>query len=588
MTELARLRSGVLRLLTGALLVLASLPAAADEVEVEVVGIEGELAENVRSTLSIATIEEGVEPSPDRIRRLHARAEKEIRTALEPFGYYRPRVEGDLERVSEGTWRAIYEVDQGPPLRLSSVHVEVTGPGSDEPAFRGVVSDFPLREGDRLRHRPYESSKDQLEEVAAERGYLDATFTTSEIRVDLETYEATIDLVYDTGPRYLFGPVRFEQSVLEPDLLRGYVTFEPGEPIDLDEILRLQAALSDSPYFARVEVTMRTDEVEERRVPIVVELVPAKRQRWEIGAGYGTDTGPRGTLGLDLRRINRQGHRGEVEVRISEIESRGRATYAIPGPYPRTDLITFSLGYAEQHTETSESTSRLASVGRSVSRGRWREALAMTYREEDFEVGLDEGRSELLFPEASWRWVRADDRIYPEHGERLTIVVSAADESLVSDATFFQATLSGKVVRTLVEDVRLLTRAEVGRLETDDFRRLPPSVRYFAGGDESVRGYDYESLGVRDAEGNVIGGTALVTASVEIDWLFYERWGRWGLATFFDAGDATRELTLDLEQGVGVGVRWLSPVGMVRADVARALDREGEPFRFHLSLGPEL
>lgn len=587
------LRQALGRPLAGVVLVGLALarpaPAAAAELRVELSGVSGTVEENVRAFLSIARAAEG-EPSPARIRRLHAGAPEEIRRALEPFGHYRPTVEPSLER-RDGTWVARYEIEPGPPLRLTSVDLRLEGAGAEESVFRRLVREFPLEEGDVVDHVAYEEAKEAFVEEASERGFLGAEFETSAIRVDRREYQARIELVFDTGPQYRLGEVTFFQEVLEEEVLDGYLAdLEPGGPLERDQLLELQQTLGSSPYFASVEVLPRPDLAEDLEVPVHVRLVPAARQKYEAGVGYGTDTGPRGRAGIDLRRINRRGHQGSVDLLVSGVEQSFTGSYRIPGSYPRTDVLTFSAGYAVFDTETSESDTALLGAALTRSRGRWRETFGLRFTREDFEVGVDRGLSELLVPSASWSRVRADDRLHPRHGERVELSIRAAAEEALSEASFLQARVEGKAIRGLGPDVRALGRLALGWTGTDEFRELPPSVRFFAGGDQSVRGYEYQSLGRRDREGNVIGGETLLEASLEVDWLFFERWGRWGVAAFYDVGSAARDLAGDLRQGAGGGLRWLSPVGLVRADVAWALDAEGPgtPVRFHLTIGPGL
>ncbi|HSN88363.1 MAG TPA: POTRA domain-containing protein, partial [Thermoanaerobaculia bacterium] len=315
----------------------AGMARADERVRIEVEGIDGDLRRNVIASLSLEEAREDGDLTEERIRRLHARAGEEIAEALQPFGHYRPDVQATLSQDGE-TWVARYQVDPGPPLKVTALDVRAEGAGAQDPWFRRDVQEFPLRQGETLYHPDYEAGKQRFVDDAAENGYLDGDFQQNEIRVDLEAYTANVALLFATGPRYLFGPVVFNQDFLDPDLLRGYVTFERGEPLNLDEVLEMQSTLSDSPYFERVEVLTRRDQAEGLQVPIEVNLTPSKPQRWSAGAGYGTDTGPRGTAALELRRINRQGHRAQVEVRGSEIEQSFRSQYEIPGAYPRTDV----------------------------------------------------------------------------------------------------------------------------------------------------------------------------------------------------------------------------------------------------------
>lgn len=558
-------------------------------VKVEIEGVRGGVRENVESLLSIRRSREEEGLTAARLRQLHGRAPEEIVAAVEPFGYYRPTVRSELTPRGDA-WTARYRIDPGPRMRLERVDVEVTGPGAEDPGFEERARAFPLAAGDPLSHAAYEEGKQALIDYAADNGYLDAEMKTAEIRVDLERYSSQVVIRLASGPRYRFGEVRFHQQVLDRRVLAGYVPFERGEPITIGPLLELQDALSATPYFDRVEVTVEHEEAVDLEAPVVVELMPAARQKWDLGVGFGTDTGPRGRVGLELRRLNRHGHRAQGELMLSEIEKSFTARYLVPAYYPSTNLYTFDAGYSELTTDTSTSETVLLGGSRTRQRGRWREELGLTFQRADFEVGVDSGVSELLIPQASWTQVRADDRIYVRRGHRLQLTLRGAEESVISDSTFLQIVTDAKAIRPLNERLRLIGRLGAGYTWTSDFRRLPPTVRFFAGGDQSVRGYDFQTLGPLDVEGNVIGGEALATASVELDSLFLDfgTLGRWGAAVFYDVGGAAETIGDRLEQGTGVGLRWLSPIGLVRADVAWAVSEPGTPIRFHLMIGPDL
>ncbi len=570
------------------LLAVAAGPLHAAKVKIEVDGVKRALEKNILSLLSLAQEDDG-KLDEARIRRLHAKAPAEIGEALQPFGYYKPQVRGTLEQEGD-RWVAHYTVDEGPAIKIATVDLTIDGAGKDDPGFLALAEEFPVQPGEVLYHPDYEQGKKGLEDRAAEAGFLDATFETSEVRVDLERYRADVVVHFETGPRYQFGEVTFNQNVLDPNLLVGYVTFEKGEPLDVNKVLQLQNALSDSPYWSRVEVLTRQEEANGLEVPIEVNLVPAKTMRFSGGLGYGTDTGARASGAWELRRINRRGHRGEAEIKVSEIEQSVETRYQIPGAYPRTDILSFNTAYARKITDTSESQTGLIGVQRTQSRGGWREALSLGYQREDFTVGIDKGVSNLLVPGVSYERVRADDRISTTNGYRLLGSLQGAAESVLSDSSFFQALVDGKAIRTVGYRNRLIGRAQVGYTQTDQFRELPPRFRFFAGGDRSVRGYAYQGLGEPDQEGNIIGGEALLVGSLEYEYRFrdFRFLDKWGVAAFYDAGNACHDFSCELEQGAGVGLRWLSPIGPIRADVAWALTEPGPPLRFHLSIGPDL
>jgi translocation and assembly module TamA len=556
---------------------------AAVRVKVEVEGVPRRLAQNIHSALSLEQADKD-ELTEERVRRLHADAPAEIGEALQPFGYYRPQVRSEL-RQEKDRWIAHYEVDAGPPVKLASFDLKITGAGADDPRFQQIAASFPLRRGEVLYHPDWERGKKALEDLAAEEGYLDAAFQASEVRVSMARYEADAVLHYDTGPRYRFGEVHFHQDVLNPDLLKGYVKFKRGEPLDVNKVLELQNALSDSPYWGRVEVVTRQDRAQGLEVPVEVNLTPSKPMRFSGGVGYGTDTGPRATGAWELRRLNAKGHRALAEITASGIERSFKGSYFIPGAYPRTDVLSFNAAYSREDTNSFITDTGLLGATLTQSRGGWREAYSLNFQRERFTVGLDKGTSNLLVPGASLERVKADDRIYTTNGYRVLFSLQGA--SPLSDAAFVQGSVEGKLIRTLGERNRVIARTQVGYTETGDFRELPPRFRFFAGGDRSVRGFSYQSLGRKDEAGNVIGGEVLAVGSLEYELRVLPKWSA---AVFYDTGNASQSFggLGTLARGAGFGLRWRSPIGPIRADVAWALSEPGTPIRFHLNIGPDL
>jgi translocation and assembly module TamA len=553
-------------------------------VRIQVEGVRGEERRNVMATLSIALSGSERVVSESRVRQLHSRAPGEVNLALQPFGYYRSQVESNLH-FERDVWVASYVIDLGPRVTVSTVDIAITGDGREQEAFRRTVASYPLAPGGPLLHAAYELGKTRLINTASELGYLDARFERSELRVDLESYTAEIDLVYHTGPRFNFGPVTFDQDIVDPDLLRSSVGFRQGEPFSVTSLLDLQSTLGDSPYFSRVEVVPRRDLADGLEVPVEVHLVPRRPQRYEIGVGYGTNTGPRGSFEAEFRRLNRRGHRSGAQISASLIERRVSGRYVIPLAHTRSGVFSIAVGYARLTPTTSSSDVILASGTLGRTRGHWQETVDLTFQLEDFVVGSDTGKANLLMPSLSWSLTKADDRLFPTRGGRIHMELLGAARGLGSTASFGTVKLSGKLIRSLLARTRLLVRLDLGGTVTSQLRELPPSIRFFAGGDQSVRGYEYRSLGPVDEFGNVIGGQTLAVASVELEQRLIRRWG---VAGFVDAGNAFDSWSGSLEYGVGGGIRWLSPVGLVRLDLAVAVSQPGNPLRFHITIGPDL
>lgn len=559
-------------------------PAGAVKVDVRLEGLSGDSEDNAEAMLTLDHQDED-KLTDLQVQRLHERAPEEIKKALEPFGWYRPLVEGTLERTAK-VWLAVYRVTPGPRVQVTDVELTVTGEGAQERELRRMVRGFPLGKGDPLLHASYEQGKIAINEWAARAGYLDGTFTTQRIDVDPSASTAAIVLHYDTGPRYRFGPVQFEQAVLSDRLLQGMVDFKRGEPLDYRSLLELQGKIRESNYFTYAEVTPRRDLAQGNEVPIVVKLTPSKRLRFEAGAGYGTDTGPQGNGAVEFRRLNRWGHRARVEASGSLKQKTAIARYSIPRGRLGSGLFTTSAGYQQEYTGTSNSKTWLGSLRATSPRGPWHQTYGLEYRHENFEVGPDSGTTRLLTPVAEYVRMEADDPINVRRGYRLSMRARGALDAVISDQTFLQFTTRNQGIAPIGRRNRLLGRAELAWTAVRDFRELPPTLRFFAGGANSVRGYGYQDLGVVDpATGLVVGGPNLMIGSVEFE---HRIMRRWGVATFFDIGNAVNRFGDPLKSGAGVGVRWLSPVGPVRLDAAWALSSESRPLRIHLRIGPDL
>ena len=562
--------------------------AQAEPVRVELSGVSGDAERNVRTVLQIARAAEAGKLPPNRVRELHGKAQKDIELALEPFGFYRSTVQGSLEKIG-GTWVARYAIQPGPAVLVRTVDVRVAGAGAQVPAFRKLVENFPLHPGDTLLHLPYEAAKLAFLTVATDSGYLDAKFDTADIKVDRAASTADVQLHFDTGPRFAFGPVTFEQNVLDPRFLETRVTFKQGEPYRGDKLLALEAALAQDPYFRRIEVIPRRDLARGVEVPIQVQLEPRKPRGYEVGAGYGTDTGPRGRFAVEWRRLNRRGHSAEAEITASPVEQSISTQYRIPAVGSPTGMLTFVAGFALLNPTVSNSRTTLVGARLGRQRFGWTEALSLTYHHEAFRVGVDSGTTDMFIAGASWQRVRADDQLFPSKGLRLRLSLQGSPGGLASPS-LGQIEATAKLIRSIAKGTRVLLRADVGRTFSSDFRGLPPTLRFFAGGTESVRGFGYLELGPPDSLGHVIGGPVLEVASVELD---HKIFNRWAIAAFTDVGNALNSFSLSikqgaLEQGVGAGIRWVSPIGLVRIDGALAVTRPGPPFHLHFSIGPDL
>ena len=571
----------LLLLLSGLLLPVA---AHALNLSVEIKGLQGEVADNARAFLSIEQEKSRAGLSVSRLRLLHKKAPQEIRKALQPFGYFKPQITADLQEDGQ-TFRAVYEVAVGPQIRLSAVDIQILGEAGEDPSFH---VDFPLAVGDVLNQAVYEKAKQALLAKAIENGYLDVSYRLHQVLVDMQTYQAQIKLHLDTGRHFRFGEVRFVQDVMNPQFLARYLRFQPGDPFSHEKLLNLQSDLIDSEYFSQVEVLTLRDQAEGDQVPIDVICTPNKRDRYRIGLGYSTDTGPRITLDWKRRRFGPNGHRLGSELRLSKPHSTFKTEYLIPLERPSKDSLSFGFSLDRFDTDSRKGTLALVNAKHSVElENGWRRALGLDYSYENYDVADQQDKAFLLVPNVQWTRLKTDGKSFIQRGKRLDLRIEGAHDRLLSSTSYLQMVTHDKYIYGFGGGKwRWLARTDLGVTWAKDLLELPASKRFFAGGDNSVRGFDLDELGPTDDEGQVIGGRYLAVASLELERRLV---GKWSAAVFIDAGNAyDPDYNSDLAYGAGLGVRWRSPVGPIRVDLAAGLSADKVEPRLHIVVGPEL
>jgi translocation and assembly module TamA len=558
---------------------------AQTQASIRITGINKLLEDNVRLFLSIEQQKDHTMMSEGRLRRLDKKAPQEISAALQPYGYYRPVIKSKLIQIAPDHWQANYTIDPGPPLPVTLFDFTVSGEMSADPDIDLLRKSIRLRQGDTFNHPEYDDIKTRLARLAIEHGYFNARFTEHRVEIDLNAYQARIHLHYDSGPRYRFGETSLQQDALYPQFLRRFIPYQRGSFYTLNEMIDLQQALNDSDYFRTVEVSLGKPEADNHEIPITAVLTPRKRHRYSFGLGYGTDTGARTRLGWDIPLLNRRGHRINSEARVSEVGYSVSTQYRVPVFNPRTDQIIYKTGIVNEKTTTSDSTLRTIGVSLSHNRDLWHEVVSMDYQHEEYVIANDRGDTFLLMPGIKWSRTWGRNFIHALDGVRFDIGLRGASKQLISDADFFQFQGGIKAIRPLGHRNRLITRGSLGGTWTEAFHQLPSSVRFFAGGAQSVRGFGYQSLGPTDASGQVIGGKNLMTGSIEFEHGFNDNWGA---AIFYDAGNAIDNFSDKLERGAGFGFRWQSPVGPIRIDLASAVSDASRPWRLHITIGPDL
>ena len=581
-------------LATAALCLSAAAAQAAVVGKVEIRGLDEAMTENVR--LSLSLVESiGKDVSGRRMAYLVREAEDETREALAPFGYYSPEIQVERDR-SNGV--VTITVIPGEPVRVRNSTVAIEGGAERDRYMREEVAAFAPGPGAIFDSSLYESSKTRISRRLAERGYFDADFLSRRVEVTRAEHAADIDLRWSSGVRYDMGHVGFEQTpnqIIDPALLGKLVYWDEGSYYHQGKLDRLRTSLVSLDYFSRIEIEPRTDEAAvaddgSKRVPVKVTLTPAKRSIYTAGLSYGTDSGAGVRLGLERRYVNKRGHKALAQVDFAQKRKTATVQYRIPAFAWLDGWYTASVQLADEQTDYMDNrrvefvASRSGQVDRKLNavaslhvlRERW------AYTGDLDHPGYRYGS--FTFPSLRAEYVDADDRLYPRNALGGSVLLRGAHEGLGSDAGFLQAHARASWFKGVGTRSRLIVRGELGHTFTGEVVDMPPSLRFFAGGDRSIRGYGYREVGPRIGDFG-LGGKNVVTTSLEFERYFNESWGA---AVFVDSGSAFNGKEPDMHTGVGIGVRWRSPVGPVRIDIARGLDDPRSPFTIGLNIGADL
>jgi translocation and assembly module TamA len=568
---------------SGFLLMFSSVTAfGADQLDVRIKPSNAELKSNIEGYVGDLG-----DRDEQALERFSLGAVEQAQKAAQALGYYQAQIEPEI-KTSGKTPQLILNVQPGEPIHLRTVTVRIEGPASQLKAFRVPKSDA-LKSGAVLNHGHYEDAKRLIQNQAARYGFFNGRFSSQRLSVDPRAGVADIELIYDSGPRFSLGKVSFSgDAPFDDDLLKRMVPFKENTPYDSELIAELNQAMQASGYFEGVRVDATPTSAQGQVIPVEVQLETRKPRTMGLGLGYSTDVGPRAKANWTRHWVNPQGHSYGAEMELSAPRQNVGLWYDIPLDPPLTDKLRFAGGYQYEEIADTDSLSKLLTVGpewHSKLPSGWERVISLKWQREEYRLGNDSGLSTLLMPGISYSYLRSDNRIDPHNGYRLQFDTQVAKEGLGSDANVVHGTALVKGLTTLWDNHRFLGRVQVGGTATNGYKSIPPSLRFFAGGDQSVRGYDYQSLSPENSDGDKIGGRYMVTASAEYQYSIAEKWR---IATFIDQGNSFNNLELpSLKTGVGVGIRWVSPVGPLRLDLAHALDDDGG-IRLHFSMGPEL
>ena len=559
------------------LLLKPALSVAAAEkrpqVEIEVTGVDGKLLNNVMGYLRLAIKKDDPHFNLQWLEFLHREAPDDIRKALEPYGYFNPEIESSLDEVGENKWKAVYKIDPGPRVVVSEVDVRLMGEGADDPDLRALVDNFPFKKGDYLDQDEYEKAKKRIIQLALSKGYVDVHPETRQILVDPDEGTAVIRLHVETGPKYHIGDIRIHQDFLDPDLIRRFIDdVHSGDVLANTVLLKLQQELSNTGYFNLVDVEPAFEEAQDHHVPIDITLSPVDANTFTFGIGYDTEVGIKGSTHWHNARLNSYGHTADVWINLSMKKNTLKGAYWIPASHPRTDRYGIITKFEQEKTESTNRHTADLEGGYYFLWKKWSSKVFTEAKLERFKTDSEDWtRTKMLSFGGRLERTEFPKEIFPRNGWYLYSELRGSP-GLISDTAYIREHFRTRLFIPAGSRGRIFLRGRLGYASVSDYEKYPNSLRFFAGGDESVRGYRWKELGPKDSNGDVIGGRNVISGTLEYD---YRVLDKWVAAVFTDAGNAFNSSLDKVYVGTGLGVRWLSPVGSVRLDFAWPVNEDG-------------
>lgn len=569
---------------------LTAQAAGAQGISYEVsIDAPGPLAELLENNLDLVRWRGNARLDRDQLARLVKAAPEQARTLVATEGYYSPAVRAELDAGS-GELVARVQVEPGEATLVGDIDLVLRGfepltPAAKPYQAEDLRNSWSLPVGRRFRQADWELAKRKLLRQVMQARYPRAQLAESSATVDPDMHRALLRVVVDSGPEARFDRVQVEGLKRYPAaIIDNLNTIKPGDEYSEAALQALQSRLQDTGYFSAVEVSATPDDASVPAdaavldLPVLVKVTENKRRNTSVGLGYSTNTGKRAQLSYD--DLNVYGLRMKSHLVLETKRQTARADFYFP---TTASGHNDSFGGGVERTDLNGEVTSVSTVAvkRSWGTPLLERSVGIEYLAEQRSIdGLPQRSSKSVPVTYSITRRALDNLLSPSRGYVINAQLGAALLPVLTDERFIRASARAIWYRPLSHASTLVLRAELGALASARKAGVPGSFLFRAGGDQSVRGYGYQQLGVQEGEA-IVGGRYLMTGSAE-----YQYWFKppWGMALFYDAGNAANKLNeLHPKSGYGVGARWRSPVGPINIDLAygHALRKA----RLHFSLG---
>ncbi|MBU2427431.1 MAG: autotransporter assembly complex protein TamA [Gammaproteobacteria bacterium] len=563
------------------LLLLPVTVHAANRIELS--GVTGERKQNVELYLSSIASSE-INPSA----RFKNRVNRDIKLALRALGYYQVVV--DFEDIDKGKDYVLHaKITANKYVYIDINDIRIIGGAANDTQFLQLLKNAAPKKGERLHHGKYENYKSELMSLANRKGFFDAKFERTELIVTPGDRRGTVKLFFNSGVRYKFGDITFHGSQINRQRLRSLLTFRKGDHYSARLLGELSQALSTTNWFSSINLEADVENRQNGVLPLRVELTPALRNVVEAGIGYATystDAGVRLKGKWDKPWLNDRGHSLSSELALSSPEQKIETRYKLPLRNVTNDFYQFTASYTKlDDLDTNSQKINLVAERNWLLKSGWNRTLSMRGLYENFIQGNQDDQSVLFMPGISYSRGTNSGGNMPETADFYSLTVEVANKALASDTDFIRLRGRAGLIGSWSADERWLVRVDGGVILQEQVLNIPPSLRFYAGGDNSLRGFGYQKASPLDESNLILGGTRLATINLEYQHRLKDDW--W-LALFTDYGSAWNT-NPDWQQSVGFGARWASPVGPLRIDLAFPINNDQQNgVRLHFTLGPEL
>ncbi|MNR88159.1 Translocation and assembly module TamA precursor [compost metagenome] len=532
--------------------------------------------------LDVAKRADTADISEEEVQRLVAVAPAQIRSLLATEGYFSPVVSGTLDQQSS-PWAARFNVELGAPTKIEAVDISFSGDITEKNPRRitQLRENWDLQPGAVFRQSSWDSAKGDLLKAMLNRDYPAAAIAHSEARIDPATNSAVLTVQVNSGPAFTFGELEIVGlNRYSREMVEKLNPIKPGERYSQEKLNELQARVQDTGYFRSAFATIVVDPANPHHVPIKLDLTENERRRLSLGLGFSTDSGARAQIKWTDRHFLGKDWRLESQLRADR-ENRllGSDVYL---PTISNDWRP-SVGAHYEYTDSAgETNNKFRTGARLISPDKRNESIiGVSFLADRQRIGNVYGNNrQALIATYTYTQRRVNNLISPTRGYYASLELGVGPSGLINKKSLVRTVGRVTWLSPRWGNFQTVLRSQVGQVFGADSDTVPGDLLFRTGGDQSVRGYDYNSLGVAQ-DGAIVGGTVSAVVSAEV---IYSITPEWGAAVFTDAGNAANTWkNFRMKQGSGVGARWRSPIGPVNLDLAYGHD--SKDLRLHFSIG---